>query len=836
MAADYLAKYGRDVLDNGYLILPIVRGSKAPGLSKPAKKWSVIEADHERLQSWIDRGFGGNGVGILSSRTPGVDMDCQDATLVEQLRAFTIELLGPTIERVGLPPKTLLVYHADSQFPKVNSSVFIDHMGRTAKLEVLGDGQQFVALHVHPDTHKPYRWKDKRGVHNTPVDDLPVITQQDAEAIRDEFERLARERGWPEKKTLSRLGGVVDRDNPFIHDQPKVNDLSDAEIRAKLLLVPNAEDYEVWLQIGMALYHQYDGGQFGLDLWHEWSSTANNYDSSALDKKWGSFDIEGKRRPPMTARLILKLAQAEEERIATEALDDAKVKIAEAETLPDLMAVAREIKHIAFDRPIRHMLTVLVQKQYKKVTGTTATIAVAREMVRYEDPNRNADVPAWLKDTVYIEFEDAFYNWRRRQTWPINVFNNINSRWMLTRAEVLEGKSQPETRPSDLALNVLAIPTVSKRMYMPALYDDLSDPTFEIDGERYVNSYAPTGVPEVPEIISPSGLAVIARVERHLEHLFRSTRDRTILMDWIAYIVQTSQRVSWAPIIQGVSGDGKTWFGEMLKAVLGQDNVFVLKGRALEENYNGWAEGYQVVFIEEVRLHGKSRWDAVNNLKTNITNTTVEIRRMRTDTYNTINQTSYLITTNFRDALPIDPTDTRYFPMFSRWQRKEEIDQFKAENPDYYNDLYAALHEPGVIRKWLMERSFSDEFNAAMRAPVSSSRREMIELSRTETDDAFESSLNAEPSFDYCDLLLDSALCGSKMTGHGSAAPIGPALNRLLTNAGFTALGRVWVEGKDRRLWTRHPTRWTDEDSTVDTAAIKRYYAEASKVLDLTGL
>lgn len=837
MTAAYLSKYGQAVLDNGYLIVPIVKGSKAPGLGHPAKKWSEMKADDARLQSWIDRGYGENGIGVLSSLTPGVDMDCQDESLIVALRAFVIDRLGPTIERVGLPPKTLLVYRADSAFPKVNSNVFIDGMGRTAKLEVLGDGQQFVALHVHPDTHKPYRWKDKAGVHNTPVTDLPVITRADAEAIRDEFERLARERGWPEKKTLSRLGHAgIDRDNPFIHDAPKVLDLNDTEIRGKLLLVPNADDYEVWLQIGMALFHQYDGGQFGLDLWHEWSGTASNYDDKALDAKWGSFDIEGKKRPPMTARLILKLAGKEEERLATEQLAECRQKIADCDDYPGLLEVAKEIKHLAFDRPTRHLLTVEVQKKYKVVTGAAATIAIARDLVRYEDPNRNADMPIWLKDTVYIEFEDVFYNWRRGESWPLNVFNNTNSRWMLSRAEVLEGKSQPETRPSDLALNVLTVPTVSKRMYMPALYDDLADPIFEIDGIRYINSYSPAGVPETPEIISPSGHLVIERVERHLEHLFRSPKDRSLLLDWIAYIVQTAQRVNWAPLIQGVSGDGKTWFGEMMKAVLGDGNVFILKGRALEEQYNGWAEGHQIVFIEEVRLHGKNRWDAVNNLKTNITNSVVEIRKMRTDTYNTINQTSYFITTNYRDSLPMDSSDTRYFPMFSRWQRKEEIDKFKEENPDYYVDLYAALHEPGVIRKWLMERELSEEFSATKRAPLSASRREMLDLSRTEESDAFETSLEMDASFDYCDAILDSSLCASKMTGHGASAPQTWGLNQMLLATGFSLLGKLFVEGKQRRLWTRQRERFTTEEGEPDRKAVAAYYAANDGKLDVTGL
>ena len=831
MTAEYLAKYGADVIENGYLIVPIVKGSKAPGLGHPAKKWSTIKSTPAKLQEWIDKGFGGNGVGILSSRSPGVDMDCQDESLVAQLRAFVIDRLGETIERVGLPPKTLLVYRADMQFPKVNSSVFIDGMGRTAKLEVLGDGQQFVALHVHPDTKRPYRWKDKRGVHNTPLMDLPPITREDAEAIRDEFERLCRERGWPEKKSLQRLGGEIDRNNPFIHDAPKVTDLTDSEIRAKLLMVPDASEYETWLQIGMALYHQYDGGQDGLDLWHEWSSTASNYDASVLDKKWGSFDVEGKKRPPMTARLILKLAGEEEDRLRTEALDECREKLLEASTLPELVAAAREVKGIAFDRPTREMLAGIVKAQYKVITKQTATIGLARDLVRYEDPNRNAEVPPWLVNTVYIELDDTFYNYRRRSTQSVQGFNNVNSRWMLTRAEILEGKAVPETRPSDLALNVLRIPTVANKMYMP----NEEAGVFTLNGVSYVNSYSDDDVPELPEIISVSGQRCIERVERHVRHLFRSERDGTLLLDWIAYIVQTGNRINWAPVIQGTQGDGKSWFSALLAAVLGMGNVVVIKGRALEEQYNAWAEGHQVVFIEEVRLHGKNRFDAVNNLKTNITNPVVEIRRMRTDIYNVINQSSYLITTNSRDGLPIDATDTRYFPMFSRFQRKEQIQEFNEANPDYYTDLYQALNEPGVIRKWLMERTLSEEFSPTQRAPASASRWEMIELSKTEETDAFEIALQEDPTFDFCDVMLDSALCGSKMTGHGSSAPIGLALNRLLSGLGFSPLGRPTIKGQAKRLWTRYPERFTSDDGAVDNAAIRAYF-EQQDGLDLTGL
>lgn len=827
MEPEYLAKYGPDVLDNGYLVVPIVKGSKAPGLGKPAKNWQNIKADSAKLQSWIDKGYGSNGLGIVSSRSPGVDMDCQDPDLVEQLRAFTVSRLGETIERVGLPPKTLLVYRADTQFPKVNSSVFIDNMGRTAKLEVLGDGQQFVALHIHPDTKKPYRWKDRKGVHNTPLMSLPEITREDAEAIRDEFERLCRERNWPEKKTISRLSGDIDRNDPFIHDAPKVMDLSDAEIRAKLLQVPNPDEYETWLQIGMALYHQYDGSQEGLDLWHEWSETASNYNRNSLDSKWGGFDVEGKKRPPMTARLILKLSGEEQARLATEALSDIREKIAMAPTLPDLENAAAEVKHLQFTRPVREMLAGLVKAQFKVVTNTTPPISICREMVRYQDPATGSELPNWMVGYVYIQLDETFYNTRTRLSLTTNGFNQSFSRFMLTRSELLENKSVPEHIPSAMALNVFKIPTVANKMYMPG-EDDL----FSVNGVPYVNFYSTDGLPEIPEIISASGQRCIDRLLAHIEHLFLNSQDGLYLLDWMTYIVQSGSRVSWAPVIQGVQGDGKTWFAELLKAVLGMSNVVVIKGKALEEQYNAWAEGHQIVFIEEVRLHGKNRFDAVNNLKTNITNSTVEIRRMRTDIYNVINQSSYFITTNSRDGLPIDHSDTRYFPMFSKWQRKEDLAAFMVAHPDYYPDLYASLNEPGVLRKFFMERTISDNFDARKRAPTSSSRWQMIELAKTEETDAFDIALVEEKSKDFCDDMLDSALCGSKMTGYGSSAPIGMALNRMLDQAGFTTLGRWKIDGETRRLWSRNPQQFFSEDGSPNGTAIRAYF----NVLDLDGL
>lgn len=63
------------------------------------------------------------------------------------------------------------------------------------------------------------------------------------------------------------------------------------EIRSALCFV-SADDYDTWVQVGMALASTHAGHQ-ALGLWHEWSSKSTKYDSRATEKKWQSFDPFG---------------------------------------------------------------------------------------------------------------------------------------------------------------------------------------------------------------------------------------------------------------------------------------------------------------------------------------------------------------------------------------------------------------------------------------------------------------------------------------------------------------------------------------------------------------
>ena len=802
-ARRYLEDYGVRIANNGYAVIPIIPGEKRPyGL-----KWQTYDGTAEGVEDWLKSGKGSYGVGIKTKDCPAVDIDVLDPKVVEKLQQMVTDITGPTLRRVGLAPKTLLIYQSDEPFPKVDTGFWVDHQDRTVKLEILSDGQQFVAAHIHPDTGKPYKWLEGGSVLDTKREDLPYLSQSQANMIKEAAIRIFMDSGYTKKSNaVQRLSASgYDPDDPFAAVRAKT-DISDDQLFGKLMMMPGSEDYDMWFHVGMALYHQYDGGSHGLDLWHQWSAPAPNYDAEALDKKWPTFNIQQKDRPPITARFIIKHARAEETRISEEVLGEVNKGILLATDLKMLQTTCEIIKATQFDMVTREMLVGRVKEKFKKLTGTMPRIGLIRDMTRYESAEVRV-MPGWLKNWAYIQHDGTFFNLADRRQIARESFEASHARLLLTVAERSEGKAMPEISATAAAMNLYQIPVVYNRMYMPGL-----EALYSINGVSYVNSYTDHEIPELPTDFTSADEQAIEIFLYHFEHLIANERDRRLFLDYITYIVQNpGQRVNWAVLLQGTEGDGKSFFARILKAVLGPSNVNGISGKRLEEKYNPWAEGGLVCFVEDVRLHGANRFDAINTLKPMITNEMVEIRRMMTNVYEVINTMSYIMTANLKDAMPVGDEDTRIFPIFSRYQTPASIDAFKMANPDYYVRLHSILGFGGAIRKYLLERELSDDFDAKARAPKSSARREMIALNATPEDQALADSLEESTDPAFSDILLDAGLIYDLFMGTDAQVPSGKALSRLLSTHGFTYLGRWRIDGVKRQFWSKRPEIWSED-------------------------
>jgi hypothetical protein len=166
----------------GYQPPPIRPGSKAPMLDG----WQ----DDHPVQHWLphvdSKGKVTNcaywGTGILTAFCPAVDLDIRNKELVRALIALADEMIGPTAFRIGQPPKALLPFSTMAPLDKVTGRWFglSGDDWRAAsysphRVEILGDGQQFVAYAIHPGTRRPYRWARGEPMQSYLVD-LPELT------------------------------------------------------------------------------------------------------------------------------------------------------------------------------------------------------------------------------------------------------------------------------------------------------------------------------------------------------------------------------------------------------------------------------------------------------------------------------------------------------------------------------------------------------------------------------------------------------------------------------------------------------------------------------------
>ena len=819
---DYLAQLGTKLVDSGYDVVPIAPGKKFPLL----RGWQSVPVDHRTVEGWLDKGClverrdgstylrdaSHDGVGIRTARTPAIDIDITHAALADKMEAWCHAHFGFAPVRVGRAPKRLLVFATKAVFPK-QASVWLDDAGKEQRLEVLADGQQFVAHAIHPDTGKPYTWSAD-DLLTTPHADLPLLTRLGAEAALCAFNALAEAAGWTRKEgALVPLDGGGD-DDMWTTVQPGV-EIEDDELHDLLMAIPDFDTYETWVHVGMALHHHYEGGDEGLTAWQEWSEQSDKFDGERLDAKWASFKTRGDR-PTKTARYIIALGREAVRKLSASTIRGLKERLLTAGSLDDLRAAAADGATTEMDILDRESLCGALKGAWKRLEGSALPTATARTMLRYRLPEAKQEMPAWMAHWVYLTHDDTFYNKETGEEVTRIGFDAKYDRRMLTAAERESGKASVETHASTAALNAWTIKTVVNRLYLPGEADE-----FILNGLAYVNSYRDTLVPLVPEKLRERDRRNIGIVEGHLANLFPDQRERGLLVSWLAYIVQTGGRSNWAVLIQGTEADGKSFFTDLMGALLGGNNVKTINPKTLESTFNGWSEGAQLAIVEEVKLQGHNKHDILNSIKMLITNPTIEVHRKGRDPYQAPNTQNYLLLSNYADALPLGEGDTRYFVLNSRFQNKLALDRFKADHPTYYRDLFNAVSESaGALRGWLLGYQLHEDFNPKDRAPWSRGRDYMAQMSASVESEAITTTLAETSRLDVRTALLDQESLVAEVEEITGELLSAWKIKRILADLGWTFLGRFSVACRMRRLWSQSPQDY-QTDGRLDRAKLQ---------------
>lgn len=281
MDNDFMRLHGARMADAGYSLVPIAAGQKWPGEYQNGKWWHLKGWEFLALTPaplplvenvWSN--YPGCGVGIACgghSRVIGVDIDILDADVAMTVRASVIARLGETpLIRVGKRPKALLVYRCSEKMSKLSYQ----------PIEVLADGQQFVAYGVHPDTGLPYTWEQETP-DETPVESLQLVTPaQVEEAIKEAFALI------PEEMRAKRLRSSDGGQHTPSGDSAKA---TPEAIREALQHIPSPDlPWDDWKRVLMATFASSGGDESAYFDFLEWSRKSQKHNDGAARREWTS--------------------------------------------------------------------------------------------------------------------------------------------------------------------------------------------------------------------------------------------------------------------------------------------------------------------------------------------------------------------------------------------------------------------------------------------------------------------------------------------------------------------------------------------------------------------
>lgn len=792
--------------------------------------WAAIDANDALIETWLHQHAHAN-VGIQTRHTPAVDIDIYDADAAAEMEAWCLDnLSADALVRVGQAPKRLLLFRTDAPFKKMKVK-FVDGDAVEHAIEVLGAGQQFVAFGVHPVTKRPFEWTTVETPLDVAVDDLPTLSRDDATRMLEAFIAMAQRRGWTRKggKGVARAASSSDEDDEaLLGIAGRADDLDDEDIRDALSLVDDVDDYDRWLTVGMALHHQYAGGDTGLELWHEWSEQGASYDADVLVSKWEGFSVVRSGGTPTTIATVLKWAKDGAKQKSKDEFERVKAMI-DACSDPDELFDDITRKIAAFATLPHHIETAanLLQRRMSELTGVKMPISEIRKALMKKRGSRLASegAPEWVSEFVWLESDDCFFSLADFKTVSIRSYNARYDRHLLTPEDKAMGVAVPATRATDAALTTYTMPHVDGKIYLPG-----ADRVVQLtEGDTRVNIYDDRDVPKMRKAKTDEEKAALAAVQRHFETLFPDERERNLVISYLAYQVQQpSERVNWAMLIQGVEGAGKTWMQNLMASVLGPKNVGPVNPSSLFAPFNGWAEGRKMIFVEEIRLRGQDRFEVLEKIKTNITNDVIEITRKGRDPYSSPNVASYVMFTNYQDALSLSDNDRRYMILRTALQSKRQLQDLRRRCPTHFADIFRAVGEHGgVLRGWLMRWQLSADFLPKGDAPVTFGKEAMRSINLTDEQDTLIDMLASGEYLDCSEYLLNVTLLPSRFADGEDdiVIPKTSAMKAMLEQMGFTFLGRHRIGEKPMRYYTRRPDLFPREDVFDVAQRIRRIMA-----------
>ena len=605
-------------------------------------------------------------------------------------------------------------------------------------------------------------------------------------------------------------------------------DISDYEVSVYLDAYPAlGSEYHDWLGVGMSLHHQYSGSAEGFERWYEWSNlgaVVDLEDRGDLLRKYNGF---GGRSKPRTFASVIHMVNEQG------GLDDSVVGdlrrvgksiiTGDSDEFDQLLVEASEIVdmegYAIFKDKLLGISTVRLGGDLRASIASEIVGAIGKSKGMSKAEIKKAITPAgvangqlvdavevaeWSMPWTYIETQRLFYHRTRNYGITREAFNA-----KFDRMEECVGSGM---QASQLCLVMYKMETVVDTMYWPSGGDIVIH-----DGKKMLNSYRRRGVKPC-KVLDQEGDELVSLFLAHLEHLIEDGVERTIVLNWMAFMYQNpGKRVNWSLVLQGTQGSGKTYIGNVMTLLLGS-NVQSLDTGTISGRFTSWATGAILNIVEEIRISGTNRWGIMDKIKPYITNDQVICERKGCDVVTLPNFTSYLLLSNHKDCIPIDGEDRRYCVIYSRLQTSEQLhDYFGGAKgvATYFDTLFDKTRaRPDALAHFFTHYVVCPSFDPFGRAPYTESKSQMVDLAVSESRDTLDELLCKYEGDLINDEFIDVTHLNDLCLLNGDEVPKTRGLSSMMLSKGYRPIkGRCITMTSPRKkhyVWVREGKSDTD--------------------------
>lgn len=223
---------------------------------------------------------------------------------------------------------------------------------------------------------------------------------------------------------------------------------------------------------------------------------------------------------------------------------------------------------------------------------------------------------------------------------------------------------------------------------------DPKNPVVVDEDNKVINTFIPTAFMRQGKLNKKGNFPVIQRV---LDSAVGTGEIQAHFLNWLAVVWQQKRKPLTAWVLHGTEGTGKgVLFHDVLKPLFGKSHAVQKRATELGSQFNGWLEPALIVFIDEIDADMFVNAKAVEaDLRTLITEPTVSIRRMRTDSYEVKNYSAFIFSSNKKRPVSI-PAGDRRFNIGVFQHDKLKISQ--AEIDSITDELEAFAHHLSTIK------------------------------------------------------------------------------------------------------------------------------------------